>query len=77
MDKNNKKHNPINNPTFAQRRKDENDLENRKIIEAQGLGQHVRSESEADELCEDLLTAETYAILGDQAMCQAIEKRNE
>jgi hypothetical protein len=68
-DKRNKKKNPVNN----QRRKDENDLENRKIIVAQGLGQHMRSETETDELCEHLLTVETYAILGNRTMRQAIE----
>jgi hypothetical protein len=39
QDKNNKKHNPIN----AQRRKEANDLENRKTIDAQGLGHTMRS----------------------------------
>jgi hypothetical protein len=31
------------------------------------------SETETDELCEHLLTVETYAILGNQTMRQAVE----
>jgi hypothetical protein len=68
-----KKWNPITNNEWNKKRKDKNDLENRKTIVSQGLKQIMRSKTEADGLCEHLLTVEKYAILGNQAMSQAIE----
>jgi hypothetical protein len=69
QDKTNKKHNPIN----SKKRKDANDLESRKTIEAQDLGHIMRSKAETKLLCEDLLSIKRYAILGNLTMRQAIE----
>jgi hypothetical protein len=53
------------------KRKDENDLENRKTIMSQGLKHIMRSKTETEELCEYLLYDKPYAILGDLTMSQA------
>jgi hypothetical protein len=76
-DKRSKKWNPINNKKNNKKdnkkRKDENDAENRKIIEDQGLGQDMRTKKETDDLCEHLLYEETYDILDDMTISQAIQ----
>jgi hypothetical protein len=56
-----------------EKRKDQNDAENRKIIEDQGLGQDMRTKTETDDLCKHLLYEKKYPILGNQAMSKAIE----
>jgi hypothetical protein len=64
---------PDNNPIANKKRKDENDAENRKIIEDQGLGQDMRIKTEKEELCECLLYEKKYAVLGNQTMSKGIE----
>jgi hypothetical protein len=61
------------NPIQCKKRKDANDLENRKAIEAQDLGHIMRSKAETKLLCEHLLSIKKYAILGNLTMRQAIE----
>jgi hypothetical protein len=73
----NPKHNPKNNKKNNKKRKDQNDAENRKTIENQGLGQDMRSKTEVDDLCEHLLNEKKYPILGNQtSMSHAIETKS-
>jgi hypothetical protein len=71
--KHNKKHNKKKNKKHSSKRKEQNDVKNRKIIEDQGLGQDMRSETETEDLCEKLLYEETFPILDDMTMSQAIQ----
>jgi hypothetical protein len=63
----------MSNKKHSSKRKEVNDLENRKAIEDQGLGHVMRSKTETEELCEYLLNEKKYAILDDMTMSQAIQ----
>jgi hypothetical protein len=74
--KKSKKHNPINNPIHAQKRKAANDAKSRATIVAQGLGHIMRSEADTKLLREPLLSIKTYATLGNMTMSQAIARNS-
>jgi hypothetical protein len=71
-DKNNNK----NNPVWAQRQKAANDLGNRKIIVAQGLGHTMRSKADTKLLCDQLFSSKTFHILDNMTMSAAIESNS-